>query len=75
MESASVLGRRARIIFGQRVRDIAINNLLLLRRFGAIGMVNLSAAEVSVLGTLQVHVVQHAFIVDSLSGAAAKKFI
>lgn len=73
MESASVLGRRARIIIGQFSRSIAINDFAFFRWLRAIGVMNLSATEISVIWTFHLHVVDHAFVVDTLCGAAAKK--
>lgn len=72
VESAAVLGWRAWIVVWERRRSIGINNFFFLCRLGAVGVVNLHAAEVAVIGTLQAHVVQHALVVNALSVAAAK---
>lgn len=72
VESAAVLGWRAWIVVWERRRSIGINNFFFLCRLGAVGVVNLHATEVAVIGTLQAHVVQHALVVNALSVAAAK---
>lgn len=72
VESASVLGWWPRVVVGNRQDCVGIDGLLLWRQLGALCVMNLGAAEVAVFRTLQVHVVQHALVVDSLRCAAAK---
>lgn len=72
VESASIFSWWSRIVFWQSWNGIWINDLLCGFRCRTLCMMNLSTTEVPVLWAFQVQVVQHALVVDTLSGAAAK---
>lgn len=72
VESASVFGWWPRVVVGNRLDGVWIDGLFAGRQFGALCVMDLGAAEVAESGALQVHVVQHALVVDALRCAAAK---
>jgi hypothetical protein len=71
VESTSVFSWWAWIIIGQVWSSIGIMDLLLLWWLGAIGVVDLNPAEISVFRTLQIHIIQHALVINTLCIAAA----
>lgn len=73
VESASVLGWWPRVVVGNMRNCVGIDGLFTSRQLWAFCVMDLGAAEITEFGTFQVHVVQHALVVDSLRCAAAKR--
>lgn len=72
VESASVFSWWTWIVFRQSWNCVWVHDLFFLWWFGTIGVMNFSTSEVSVFRTLQIPVVQHALIINTLCVAAAK---
>lgn len=71
VESGTVFGLGPWIILRQSRRCVRVHCLFFLRWRRTFRGVNLGAAEISIIGTLQIHVVQDALVVHALRFAAA----
>lgn len=62
VESGAVLSWWSGVVVRQRWNSVWIHNLFFLRWFGPFSVMNLSAAEISVIGTIYIQVVQHTLV-------------
>lgn len=72
MEPRTILRRFAWVIFRQARSGIWVDNLFLLRWRWTLGSVHLGATEVTIVGTLNLQIIENALVVHALCLAAAK---